>query len=144
MSDFILLSNDTVNFQPSFGAAVVTVAPGMITGTGARCKATQKQVCVQGDEKSVVVPGCPYISGSFSIPGVGMLKILALAPDQVAKRTKSTGKPVLLKGKTFDAIFEVVTPAQMPTPTGTVPDPVPKYPGGKGIFVTTNVRVKGS
>jgi len=143
MSDFILLSGDIVNFLPNFGAAVVTVMPGTITGTGARSKATQKPFCVAGDEKMVMVPGCPYISGAFSVPGVGMLKIMALAPTQQAMRTKSMGKPVLLKGQQFEAIFEVMTPAQMPPPVST-PDPMPKYPGGKGMFVTTNLRVKGT
>ncbi len=143
MSDFILISGDIVNFLPSFGSAIVTVMPGVIMGTGARSKALQKPFCVDGDEKAVMVPGCPYISGPFAVPGVGILKILALAPNQKAMRTKSGGKPVLLKGAQFEAIFEVMAPAQMPPPAST-PDPAPKYPGGKGMFITTNLRVKGT
>jgi hypothetical protein len=142
MPDFILLSGDTANFLPSFGPAMVTVMPGMIMGTGARSKATGKIFCVAGDEKSVMVLGCPYISGAYSAPGTGILKILALAPNQVALRTKSAGKPVLLKGQMFDAIFEVMAPAL--NPAIGAPDPMIQYPGGKGMFVSTNVRVKGT
>ncbi len=142
MSDFIIQTGDTVQFQPNFGAAIVTVAPGVMTGTGARCLVTKKPICVFGDEKAVMVPGCPYMAGPYSVPGVGMLKILALAPNQQAMRTKSTGKPVILKGQMFDAVFQVMAPAMMP-PTASTPDPVPMYMG-KGMFITTNIRVRGT
>ena len=142
MSDFILLTGDTANFLPAFGPAIVTVMPAPIIGTGARSKATGKIFCVSGDEKSVMALGCPYISGAYSTPGVGSLKIMALAPNQVAVRTKSAGKPVLLKGQMFDAIFEVMSPAL--DPILATPDPMIQYPGGKGMFVSTNMRVKGT
>lgn len=47
-----------------------------------------------------------------SIPGVRMLTIESLAGDQKAKKTKSGGKPVLLKGSSFKAKFQVMLPAQ--------------------------------
>ncbi|QTA89075.1 hypothetical protein [Desulfonema magnum] len=142
MSDFIIQTGDQVIFLPNFGAAVVTVMPGVITGTGARCLVTKKLVCVVGDEKMVMVPGCPYVAGPYSISGVGMLKIMALAPNQQAIRTKSAGKPVILKGQMFDAVFQVMTPAQMPPPVSTT-DPVPMHMG-KGMFSNGNKRVKGT
>jgi len=142
MADFLIQSGDTALFLPMFGSAVVTPIPGVISGSGARCPITQRPVCVEGDEKSVMVPGCAYVSGPYVIPGMGMLKILALALNQRALRTRSSGKAVILKGQQFEAIFEVMTPAQLP-PIVSTPDPVPKYMG-TGLFVTTNVRVRGT
>ena len=143
MGDFILATGDQAIFLPAFGAATVTVAPGVLAGTG-KTNIIKKPVCVDGDEKKVMVPGCAYITASHSIPGVGMLSIESLAGDQKGKKVKSGGKAVLLKGGQFHAKFQVVTPAQMPAPPGPpVLDATPSY-SGKGNFVTTNAKVKGS
>jgi hypothetical protein len=142
MADFILTTGDLVIFNPAFGSAIVTVIPGNLMGTG-KMMINKKMVCVDGDEKTVMVPGCPYITASHPIPGVGMLSIASLAPNQKALRTKSNNKPTLLKGGTFTAKFQVLVPAQQPTPAGPVPDPMPQY-SGTGSFVTTNMRVRGT
>ncbi len=139
MSDFILVDGDTVTFMPSFGAAIVVVAPGTLSGSGP-AKIGGKAACVDGDETNVKVQGCAYTSGAFSTPGVGTLMIDALGGDQKAQRTKTGGKAVLLKGSTFTAKFQVQTPAQNPTPA---PDPVAMYSGGSGTFMNTNMTVKG-
>ncbi len=141
MPDYILLHGDLVNFQPSFGSATVVVRPGNLQGTGG-ATLLGKKVCIAGDEKQVQVPGCVYFSGPFSVPGVGTLKIQALAPNQQALKTDSASKPVLLKGGTFIAVFQVQTPAQMPPPAST-PDAVPMYLGS-GSFVTTNTKFRGT
>jgi hypothetical protein len=143
MADYILTTGDTVMFKPSFGAATVVVAPGTLSGTG-RGKVGGKPVCVKGDEAMVMVPGCMYQTPQYSIPGVGMLSIASLAGDQEAKKTKSGGKAVLLKGSDFTAKFQVMSPAMQPAPPGPpIPDATPQY-SGNGSFVTTNVRVKGT
>lgn len=143
MADFVLITGDQVQFTPAFGPAMVVVQPGVLAGSG-RGLAGSRPVCVQGDEAKVIVPGCMYTSGGFSIPGVGALSIASLAPNQIALRTKSGGRSVLLKGATFIAKFQVMTPAQQPAPPGPpIPDPMPMYTG-TGSFVTTNVRVKGT
>lgn len=144
MSDYILTTGDTVLFKPSFGAATVVPQPGTLTGTG-RGKVGGKPVCVEGDEKTVIVPGCMYQTPQYSIPGAGILSIDSLASDQVAKKDKSGGKAVLLKGGDFNAKFQVVVPAMQPPPGPgpPIPDSTPSY-SGNGSFVTTNVRVKGS
>lgn len=142
MGDFILITGDKAIFQPTFGAATVTVQPGTLLGSG-KSKITGKIICVDSDEKKVIVPGCPYIAGPYSIPGTGTLLIQALAGDQKAKKVKSGGKLVLLKGSQFEAKFMVLAPAQQPTPTGPVPDTVLQYMG-KGSFQTTNTKVKAS
>jgi hypothetical protein len=81
----------------------------------------------------------------YSIPGTGTLKISALASDQKAKKTKTGGKAVLLKGGTFTAKFEVQSPAKQPPPGpgSPIPDATPQY-SGKGMFVTTNSKFQGS
>lgn len=141
--DFILIDGDTVQFMPSFGPATVVVLPGQTKGSGPSTF-SGKKVCVAGDEDSVKVEGCMYISGAFSIPGTGTLKIAALGSDQTAQHTQSGGKKMLLKGSMFQAKFEVQSPAQQPTAGGPVPDPMTQYSGGQGQFITTNTKYKGT
>jgi Contractile injection system spike tip protein len=141
MADFILIHGDLVNFQPNFGPAVVLVRPGTLQGTG-DATLSGKKVCVDGDEKQVSVPGCTYLAGPFSVPGVGTLKIQALALNQKALKTRSGQKPVLLKGANFIALFEVQTPAQMPPPATTA-DASPMY-AGSGSFITTNKKFRAT
>ena len=144
MPDFILIDGDIVNFIPTFGAAVVVVQPGTLSGSGP-ATLNGKNVCVDGDEKNVSVPGCMYIASPYVIPGTGTLKIDALASNQVATKTNTGGKAVLLKGSQFTAKFEVQSPAQQPPPGpgSPIPDATPQY-SGNGMFVTTNVKFKGT
>lgn len=141
MSDEILRSGDKAIYNPTFGPALVTVQPGTLTGTAPQVNARQAQACVQGDEASATVPGCPYISGGFTVPGVGMLSIAALGADQLSRKSRSGGKFLMLRGSTFTAQFQVTVPAQMPTPGGPVPDPMPIY-SGSGSFQTGNMTVR--
>jgi hypothetical protein len=142
MADFILIENDLVNFDPVFAAASVVVMPGKLAGTGA-ATVGGKKMCVEGDEGKVSVAGCAYTTPAFPTPGVGTLKISKLMPDQVAMKTASNKKKVLLKGAKFIAAFEVQTPAQLPTPTGPQTDPLTQYPG-TGSFQTFNQKFQGT
>lgn len=135
MADFILMEGDTVQFDPTFGMAVVVVQPGKLTGSGP-ATLQQKKFCVAGDEAQVAVPGCMYTTSVHAIPGTGTLKIAALGGDQKATKTNSGGKPILLKGTKFQAKFEVQNPAKQPPPTNT-PDPTPMH-AGTGQFITQN------
>ena len=143
MSDFILMEGDIAQFMPNFGAAVVIPLPGTLQGSGL-ATLNAKKLCVDGDEKNVSVPGCVYMTPQYCIPGSGTLKIDSLAGDQKAKKMKTGGKAVLLKGSNFTAIFEVQSPAQQPTPAGPIPDATPQYGGGTGQFITTNAKFKAS
>lgn len=142
MVDYILITGDKAMFNPTFGQAIVTVRPGDLIGTG-KDKINQKLVCVDGDEKKVIVPGCSYMTPQYSIPGVGTLSITSLGGNQKALKTKSNSKPVLLKGSSFQAKFQVMTPAQQPSAPSPIPDATPQY-SGTGTFMTTNMKVKGT
>ena len=144
MPDFILITGDSVIFNPTFGKAIVVVRPDIfLTGTG-EATVNKKTICIDGDEQEEV-PGCPYTSPPFVTPGTGTLSIQSLAPNQKATRVKSREKAVLLKGSTFTAEFQVILPAQIPpTPVSpAIPDPIPVYIG-TGFFTTTNIKVKGT
>lgn len=140
MVDNYILTGDQVVFLPNFGSAIITPIPGVIIGSAAKMTVNSKPVCLQGDEKKVVVSGVAYINGSFAIPGVGTLTIEALGGDQTSKKTTVEGKPPIVMGTMFTAKFTVMTPAQMPTPSGTQPDGVPMFTG-QGMFVPTNMTV---
>jgi hypothetical protein len=142
MADYILTTGDMAMFKPSFGAATVVPLPGTLSGSG-KGKVGGMTICVEGDEGNVTVPGCMYQTAQYSIPGVGTLSIDSLASDQVAQKTKSGGKAVLLKGGDFKAKFEVMVPAMQPSAPSPIPDSSPSY-SGDGSFVTTNARAKGS
>ena len=144
MADFVLIDGDQVMFMPAFGPAIVVVQPGKLTGSG-QSTLQGKKVCVEGDEKQVSVPGCTYMTPIYAIPGTGTLKIQALAPNQIAQKTYSNGKSLLLKGGTFTAVFEVQSPAQQPPPGpgSPIPDATPQY-SGNGMFMTTNMKWRGT
>lgn len=141
MTDYLLLDGDIVNFNPTFWPATVIPRPGQIKATGA-FKARGKAICVEGDETEVMVPGCMYTAGAFTIPGTGTLKIDSLGNDQIAKRTKARGKSALLRGTIFTAKFEVQSPAQQPS-TPPASDPNSQYLGGTGSFTTMNRTWRG-
>jgi len=144
MPDYILLDGDTVIFNPAFGQAIVVVQPGQLKGSGP-ATLNGKKLAVDGDEAKVSVPGCMYTAGQYSIPGTGTLKIDSLAGNQVAQKTQTGGKAVLLKGGQFTAVFEVQSPAQQPPPGpgSPIPDSMTKY-SGNGSFQTTNTKFQGT
>ncbi len=138
--DLVIITGDQAIFDPSFPPATVVAQPGVITGS-AKKKSNGLVVCAAGDEASVVVAGAAYFTPSFPIPGVGTLTIESLMPDQQAKKDKSGGRALILRGSKFRARFQVASPAQVPVTGGTVPDPTPVY-SGTGSFITTNTRVR--
>lgn len=141
MADFIVIDGDTAQFIPTFGAAVVIVQPGTITGSGP-ATLNGKALCIEGDEGSVSVPGCMYMTPQYSIPGTGTLNVDSLAGDQVATKTQTGGTPLILKGNQFTAKFEVQSPAQQPS-VPPVPDATPSY-SGNGMFITSNTKFQGT
>lgn len=140
--DHVLIDGDQAIFIPSFGAATVVVRPGRLRASG---KATfgGKALCIVGDESSVSVPGCMYMTPQFVIPGVGTLEIAGLEDDQKARDSRSADTDLMLVGKQFRARFKVDAPAQQPPPGPGKPidDPTKQY-DGKGLFVSTNFKLR--
>lgn len=143
MADYVLLDGDKAMFMPSFGAATVVVQPGTLRASGPSTLG-QKKWCVVGDESSVSVAGCTYVTMSHPIPGTGTLEISALAGDQQASKTKSGGTALMLVGSSFTAKFSVQNPAKQPAPPGPpIPDPTPQY-SGSGTFTSTNSKFRAT
>ncbi|MBH8578153.1 hypothetical protein I8752_35455 [Nostocaceae cyanobacterium CENA369] len=141
MLDFILVTGDRAIFNPTFGKAIVAVRPGILNGTGIPT-INKKKICLFGDEKKVIVPGCSYTSPPNITPGTGTLSIQSLAINQKARKVKSKRTAVLLKGTTFTARFQVIVPATTPT-VPPEPDTMLVY-FGTGFFTTTNRTTKGT
>jgi len=116
-------------------------APAPLTGTSTDVIVVGTPVCLQGDELPPELRGpLVYTAPPFTIPGTGTLA-LTLLPPNLTRQTTNGGKPLLLKGGTFQAMFTVNSPATQPTPGGPVPDPVVEKPG-TAQFISTNEIVK--
>ncbi|HGE8529005.1 MULTISPECIES: hypothetical protein [Serratia] len=139
MGAFVVATGDVVIFQPSFGnRTLLAPAQAVLAGTG-RFMVNGKPGCVIGDLAKVVVPGIPYMSGNFSVPGVGMIQLVVAGPDQVAHKVLS-GTPVLIKGSECQAVFIPTAPAT--DPSSGVPDPTVGVPTpGRGQFMVTQLKV---
>ena len=148
MGDFILRTGDLLRVViPPPVVVPMLEAPMPLLGSGTnvlvRAMPVVKAmpVCLLGDELPDELKGpLPYVQGTFTVPGTGRLT-LTLLPANLTARTLR-GKPILIKGQQFPAVFTVVTPAIQPTPVP-VPDPVPvKF--GTAEFITTNKTVTAS
>ena len=143
MADFILITGDKAVFNGILGEAFI-IQPAILTanlaGTGTK-KINGKKVCISGDERQVKLY-CSYVTKIHTSPGVGMLTISSLADNNIAKKTKSKGQPVMLKGATFKAKFQVAVPAMQPSAPSPIPDATPQY-NGTGTFISKNLKVKG-
>ncbi|MBL9007647.1 MAG: hypothetical protein JNJ46_25545 [Myxococcales bacterium] len=144
MSDFILVDGDKVLFLLMFGQAMVWGPSGKLKGSGPGTL-NGKKICVVGDEESVEVANCGYLTSQYCIPGKGTVKIDSLASNQKARKTRTGQKAVLLKGNLFSAVFSVQTPAKQPPPGpgSPIPDPTTEY-FGQGMFSTTNRKFTGA
>ena len=144
MGDFIIRTDDClkVTIQPP---AIVPMLqfPVPLTGSGTNVLVQAKLVCLLGDEMPAKLVGLlPYTAPPFIIPGTGKLTLTLQLPNMTA-RASSRGKPILIKGQPFPALFTVETPATQTTPGGPVPDPV-MVKDGTAEFITTNATVTAS
>ena len=141
MGDFIIKTNDMIQITiPPPAIVPMLMAPVPLIGTGTKVMVSNVPICLQGDElpPSLKAP-MPYTAPPFVTPGMGTLSII-LAPNNLSKQTQN-GKPIILKGATFQVSFAVSSPAMQPTPAGPVPDPVMTKPG-TAQFITTNINVQ--
>ena len=139
--DTIILDGDQAVFSPLFGAAIVTVPPGIMVGTG-ETTINGKKVCIEGDEESLEITKCPYMSPPFVAVGFGTVKIKKLDKGQLTEKVKSGDNKIIIRGIVFTAEFTVDTgkEAKMPPPANT-PDTTLKYMG-RGQFIPTNTKIK--
>ena len=142
--DTVLIDGDQALFMPSFGMATVVVRPGQLSASGPATLG-KKKLCVVGDEGSVSVPGCTYMTPIYSIPGVGTLEIASIADNQKAQKTKTDSTQLMLVGGNFTARFKVDAPAGKPPPPPGPPvaDATKEY-SGQGSFVSANVKLKAT
>jgi hypothetical protein len=135
--DYIICNNDMIQITPtppmvcpSLSAPVPLVASGFST-------VNNMAVCLEGDELPPALKSpVPYMSPPFVTPGMVSVSI-TLQPSNKTQVAQDSGKPMLLKGQTFQVKFSVQSPAMQPTPTGPVPDPVSQKMG-TAQFITTN------
>jgi len=143
MGDFLIKTGDMIQINvPPPALVPQLVAPVPLNGSSTDVLIAGSAACLQGDElpQSIQSP-LMYTSPPYVTPGTGTIKII-LAPNNLTQTTPN-GKPMLLKGGTFQAIFNVQSPAMMPTPAGPQPDPV-MVKTGTAQFITTNTNVTGS
>ncbi len=137
MADLLIKTGDMLQVTVPPPAIVPQLAaPVPLTGSALSVLVNTQPVCLQGDE----LPGplrspLDYTAPPFVTPGKGTLTLILL-PSNLTLRTSVTGKPALVKGAIFQAIFTVTVPATQPTPGGPVPDPLVVRPC-QAQFITT-------
>jgi hypothetical protein len=140
-SDFTIKTGDMIQVTiPPPAIIPALMAPVPLIGTCTSVMVAHMLACLEGDELPPVLRApLPYTAPPFVTPGVGTLSVM-LTPTNKSLMTKS-GKPVLIKGGTFPAQFQVTVPAMQPTPGGPVPDPL-VVKTGTAQFITSTVNVK--
>jgi hypothetical protein len=141
MSDFVLKTGDLIRVTIPPPAVVPALeAPVPLEGSAGTVTIGGLSVCLQGDELPLALAEpMAYTAPPFTVPGLGTLR-LTLTPSNLTVQTQK-GKPLLIKGGQFIAIFTVTEPAIQPTPAGPVSDPVAEKPG-TAEFITTNETIR--
>jgi hypothetical protein len=140
VGDFIIKTGDMIQITvPPPAIVPQLVAPIPLMGSSTSVSIGGQFVCLVGDELPAAVKGpLMYTAPPFVTPGTGSLQII-LMPSNLSKQTQN-GSPILLKGATFQALFQVQSPAMQPTPGGPVPDPL-VVKQCTAQFITTNLTV---
>jgi hypothetical protein len=115
MSDFVIVTGDTV--MVTFAAITIAAAasPQPLTGTSKDLSVGGLPVCVEGDElpMSLKVP-LSYVTPQFPISGTGSLKLFPVKGMNTTTVLTDGGKALLLKGAVFQAVFTITSPASSP------------------------------
>jgi hypothetical protein len=141
MTDFVMRTGDMVKVTiPPPAVIPLLESPVPLQGSSTNLIVGGTPACLVGDELPPALrEPLPYTAPPFTVPGTGKLT-LTLLPGNQTLQTKN-GKPILIKGQQFVALFTVETPATQSTPDGPVPDPDSSKPG-TAAFITTNETVK--
>ena len=121
----ILVTGDMLQITvPPPAIVPMVIAPVPLIGTSSKVMIMGKPACLDGDELPAMLKSpLPYMAPPYVTPGMGTFSLMLLPAHKTAKG-KDSGKPMLLKGATFQAKFQVSSPAMMPTPAGPQPDPL--------------------
>lgn len=140
----ILVTGDMIQITVPPPAIVPTaIAPVPLMGSSTKLKIAMMAACQDGDELPAMLKGPQmYTAPPYVTPGTGTFTIMLLPTNKTAKG-KESGKPLLLKGATFQAKFQVSSPAMMPTPAGPQPDPL-MVKMCTAQFITTQMKVTKS
>jgi hypothetical protein len=140
-ADFVIKTGDMIQITVPPPALVPQIAaPVPLTGTSTNLLIGGMPACLQGDELPPAIKGpLMYTAPPFVTPGTGTLQIILLPTNLTI--ISSNSKPIIIKGATFQALFNVGSPAMQPTPAGPIPDPLMVKPC-TCQFITTNVIVK--
>jgi Contractile injection system spike tip protein len=143
-ADFVIVTGDMIKITIPPPCVIPSIqAPVPLKGSSTNLMVGGKFVCLVGDELPQMLQSpLPYTSPPFVTPGTGTLKVMITPANMTTPVTTTNGgKPLLIKGQKFPAIFNVASPAMQPTPAGPVPDPLMAKPG-TAEFITTNMTVK--
>ena len=140
----ILTSGDMLKITvPPPAIVPLAIAPVPLVGTSSKVKIMGKPACLDGDELPPPLRSpVPYMAPPYVTPGMGTFSLI-LQPAHKTAKGKDSGKPMLLKGGTFQAKFQVSSPAMMPTPAGPQPDPL-MMKMCTAQFITTDSAVEKS
>lgn len=143
VGDFVMRTGDTVKVTIPPPAIIPTLqAPVPLEGSAESVTISGMSACLLGDElPEMLAEPMAYTAPPFSEPGMGTLKLTLTEANMTAKTRN--GKPLLIKGGPFTAMFTVTEPAMQATPAGPIPDPVLEKPGTAQFF-TTNEIVQAS
>lgn len=143
MGDFVVKTGDQIQITvPPPAVVPQLLAPVPLTGSSTNVLIAGSPACLEGDELPPAIQGpLTYTAPPYVTPGTGTIQIILSPANKTA--TTPNGKPMLLKGGTFQAIFNVQSPAMMPTPGGPQPDPL-MVKNGTAQFITSNTTVMAS
>lgn len=121
----ILVTGDMLQITvPPPAIVPMVLAPVPLVGSSSKVMIMGKPACLDGDELPPVLKSpVPYVAPPYVTPGTGTFSII-LQPTNKTTQGQDSGKPMLLQGATFQAKFQVASPAMMPTPAGPQPDPL--------------------
>jgi len=141
VADLIIRSEDLIEITIDPPAVVPMLeAPVPLVGSAETVTVAGMPMCLLGDELPPMLrEPMAYTAPPFTEPGMGTLT-LTLTPANQTVQTRN-GKPILIKGGPFIALFTVSEPAMQITPAGPIPDPDPEKPG-TAQFITTNETVR--
>ena len=136
----LLLSDDLVLFEPTFGAAIAIGTLAIPVRGSALASADGRSLCLERDVTSVTT-SVAYSTLSCPVPGSGRLIVESLDGEQLSSVVTDGGKPVVLAAGRFTAKLEVLAPAVGPPPASK-PDTTLSY-RGNARFQTVGIAPKG-